>query len=100
MASLAAANRLDEACDVLDWMAEDGVEGNAVVYQVRSVSCGQRVPEADCAVGWMTSRSAVDDQHTAWAVWMVAHNTQPASTLGISAPTQDFILTLGLARRS
>lgn len=33
MSSLASAGRLDDACQVLDWMAEDGVEGNAVVYQ-------------------------------------------------------------------
>lgn len=39
MASLASAGRLDEACAVLDWMAEDGVEGNAVVYQA-STFCG------------------------------------------------------------
>lgn len=35
MSSLASAGRLEDACQVLDWMAEDGVEGNAVVYQAR-----------------------------------------------------------------
>ena len=27
------ADRLGDACEVLDWMADDGVAGNAVVYQ-------------------------------------------------------------------
>lgn len=34
VSSLVSAGRLDAACEVLDWMREDGVEGNAVVHQV------------------------------------------------------------------
>ncbi len=33
VSALVGADRLDDACEVLDWMAADGVEGNAVVYQ-------------------------------------------------------------------
>ena len=33
MSALVGAGRLDEACEVLDWMADSGVAGNAVVYQ-------------------------------------------------------------------
>lgn len=34
VSALVGAGRLDTACEVLDWMSDDGVAGNAVVYQV------------------------------------------------------------------
>lgn len=39
ISSLTRGGKLDTAFDVLDWMAEDGVRGNAIVYQTLINAC-------------------------------------------------------------
>ena len=39
VSALAQGGKLDVALEALDWMAEDGVQGNAVVYQALINAC-------------------------------------------------------------
>ena len=52
MSALVNAGRLDEACEVLDWMADSGVAGNAVVYQTLINAFLER-EQQDKVGGWV-----------------------------------------------
>lgn len=72
VAALVSANRLDAACETLDWMAEDGVVGNAVVYQTLINAFLERGQHAQVAGGW-GARAA--PQHVVWCACLHVDRT-------------------------
>lgn len=52
MSALVGAGRLDTACEVLDWMRDDGVAGNAVVYQTLINAFLERGQQAEVGARW------------------------------------------------
>lgn len=89
MSALVGAGRLDTACEVLDWMAEDGVAGNAVVYQTlinAFLERGQQpqvgvLGTAACVCCWLGSHNhltaALRCQYTHHAQTCAMHHTPP-----------------------
>ena len=52
VSALVGAGRLDTACEVLDWMRDDGVAGNAVVYQTLINAFLERGQQAEVGARW------------------------------------------------
>ena len=55
MSALVAAGRLGDAVEVLDWMRDDGVAGNAVVYQVLINAFLERGQQEQVGAGWQAA---------------------------------------------
>ncbi|EFN56272.1 hypothetical protein CHLNCDRAFT_51958 [Chlorella variabilis] len=80
VSALVGADRLGDACEVLDWMADDGVAGNAVVYQTLINAFLER--DRQDKVDWLLERMRRDGRGRApgaarWpAVLRIIHGMQ------------------------